>query len=68
MQVTHLLSGCCTGCLKLNYTVEFISSHRSYHKEVAAEFFDNTTRRVENWLEIRRCNLRVVWDYFVFLL
>jgi hypothetical protein len=50
MQVTHLLSGGCTGCFKINYTVKFINIDRSYHRITATEVFEITTRRVEKLL------------------
>jgi len=57
MQVTHLLSGGCTGYFKINYTVEFINSDRSYRSGAAKELFNNMTLRVEKLLEVRGCNL-----------
>jgi len=53
MQVTHLLSGGCTECFKINYTVIFISSDRSYQRGAATELFNNMTRRVEKLSEVR---------------
>ena len=50
MQVTHLLSGGCTGCFKINYTVKFINIDRSYHRITATEVFEITTRRIEKLL------------------
>jgi len=50
MQVTHLLSGGCTGCFKINYTVKFISSDRSYQGGAVTEIFNNMTRRFEKLL------------------
>ena len=46
-QVTHLLSGGCTGCFKINYAVKFISSDRSYQDGAATDIFNNMTRRGE---------------------
>jgi len=66
MQVTHLLSEGCTGCFKINYTVKFISSDRSYQVGAVTEFFNNMSRRVEKLLQVRRCNLRFVTVYFTF--